>query len=256
MQSLDKTSSGGRPDCLTVEKPASNLAALVKTNAMAEVTATVLRQWQSPDAFAPLAKHGIYPIRQVLFHGPPGNGKTTGSQWLAQKLDVPLYRVRCEQLVQKWLGDTAKNVAELMDWLSKTTSAIVLLDEVEQLFTARRSAETSLGREMSSAMTVYWQYLDRWSGRHLFILATNMRDSLDAALLSRIELQLEFGPPTCEQAREVIAYWTEALHAYGPEDWGPELLASIDEKGPPESFRSLWQAIQRRVSNHVTKQLQ
>lgn len=245
---------GGRPKCLTIDEPATNLAALVRTDSLAQLTDTILKQWQAPEAFAPLAKHGIYPIRQCLFYGAPGNGKTSGSQWLAKQLDVPLFRVRCEQLVKEFLGATAKNLAELMEWLAKSQPAVVLLDEVESLFPSRATSTGNCGREMNSAMTVYWQHLDRWKARHVFVLATNMRQALDPALLSRLELQLEFAAPTEDQARQVIAYWSETLHQYGADEWAPRLLSEL-ESGPPESFRSLWQVIQRCVSAHVTRQL-
>jgi hypothetical protein len=101
-----------------------------------------------------------------------------------------------------------------------------------------------LGRELNSAMALFWQYLDRWEAPTLFVLATNLPDRMDAALLSRIDLQLEFGPPTPSQASSVIGYWSEALHEFGGGEWGPELA---DHDRPWESFRSLFYAIQQRV---------
>jgi SpoVK/Ycf46/Vps4 family AAA+-type ATPase len=254
-ESTEDTSSKALPAGLTLEKPGSNIASLSMTASLRAIMATVIRQWQSPQAFRPLAKYGIYPVRQMLFHGPPGNGKTSACQWIAQRLSVPLYRVRCETLVGSYLGQTAKQVAAVMEWLKTSPPSIVLFDEVESLFPSRSDGGGTCAREMSSAMTVFWQYLDRWSGQHLFVLATNMRNKLDPALLSRLEMQLEFGPPTTDQAREVIAYWSEVLHAYGAPEWSAELIAALDDGHEVESFRELWQAIQKRVTAHVTKSL-
>jgi AAA+ superfamily predicted ATPase len=244
------------PAGLTVEESFTNIASLSLTPALKVIIATVLKQWSAPDAFRPLAKYGIQPMRQLLFFGPPGNGKTSACQWIGHKLGVPLYRVRCDLLVGRYLGETAGNVGKLMDWLKQSPPAVILFDEVESLFPSRTDGSGACAREMSSAMTVFWQALDRWKGKHLFVLATNLPDRLDAALQSRIELHVEFGPPTEEQAREVVKYWSEVLHEYGAAQWSVELNNQFDDGHLPVSFRELWQTIQRKVSAHVTRSLE
>jgi SpoVK/Ycf46/Vps4 family AAA+-type ATPase len=245
----DLPETNGLPVGLSREKPAKNLAALASTDALRALTATVVAQWKHAETFAKLARHGIRPIDRMLFYGPPGNGKTMASQWLAQQIGVPLYRVRCETLIGMYLGNTAANISRVMQWLERQPRCIVLFDEVEQLLISREAADGQCGREVAAAMTVFWQFLDRWEAPTLFILATNLPDRLDAALLSRIDLKMEFGPPTVEQSEKVVRYWMEVLHEYGGERWGPELLAGNNF----ESFRALFQEIQRRVRAHVTK---
>lgn len=244
MRSLqDNEKSSDVPSGLSIESSGNNLASLVMTDSMKQLVAKVLRQWRAPQAFEPLERFGIFPMRQLLFYGPPGNGKTSACQWLSQKLSVPLYRVRCEQLIEAYLGRTAANVGKIMEWLHSAPSAVILFDEVESLFPARGD-QSACGREVSAAMTAYWQYMDRWSGKHLFVMATNMPDRLDPALKSRIELHLEFGPPTDEQARDVIAYWSETLHDFGGAEWSKGLIAELDAGKSFASFRDIWQAIQ------------
>ena len=238
------------PAGLSLERPATNLASLVTTQSLDALRETVLSQWQHQEQFARLAKHGIRPIDRMLFYGPPGNGKTMASQWIAAKLNVPLYRVRCENLIAKYVGQSASNVSAVMQWLETRPACVVLLDEVEQMLISRTDAGSStVGRELSSAMGVFWQYLDRWQSPTLFILATNLPDRLDSALLSRIDLKMEFGPPTEEQAATVVQYWQEVLHEFGGEVWGPRLL---DRSQSPESFRALFHEIQDCVRQHVT----
>lgn len=237
------------PDGLSLEKPAKNLASLATSDSLRELTDVVLAQWRRSDRFAPLARHGIRPIDRMLFYGPPGNGKTMASQWLAKQLEAPLYRVRCESLVASQMGATSARMSEVLDWLEKQPRCVVLFDEVEQLFMSRQMSEGACGRELSTVMQVFWQRLDRWEEPTLFVLATNLPDSLDPALLSRIDLQIEFGPPTTEQAASVLAYWAETLHEYGGEIWGPD-LSNVPRW---DSFRALFQAVQHRVREHVTR---
>ncbi len=244
-----RNNSTNLPEGLTEEKPATNLASLAATPALNELQELVLAQWKHAETFKALAKHGIRPVDRLLFYGPPGNGKTMASQWLAKQIGCPLYRVRCESLVNAYLGQTTSNVGNLMAWLERTAQCVVLFDEVEMLFQSRERSNGNVGRELNNAMGVFWQYLDRWQAPTLFVLATNMRDRLDPALLSRIDLQLEFGPPSREQAAGVANYWAERLHEYGGAEWGPKL----DDGRVWESFRSLFHAVQWHVRDYVTK---
>lgn len=230
------------PPFVRLETAARNLDGLTATPELQRLGDLVLHQWKQKKALEDLAKYGIYPIRQILFYGPPGNGKTSAAQWLGKKLELKVYRVAAESLVQGYLGGTQKNVGDLMQWLRTVGPAIVLFDEVEQLFPSRKSASDNCARELQSSMAILWQALDRWTTPQLFVFATNMPEKLDAALHSRFELALEFGPPTDEQIKTVIAYWSEIFHDHGAEAWGPQLAEQTFE-----SFRSLWQAISQCV---------
>lgn len=243
----------GMPAALTQEKQATNLAALVMSEPFNEFASTLLAQWSQLEAFEPLRKHGIHPINLALFYGPPGNGKTVSAQLIASKLGCPLYRVQCESLLGKYLGDTVKNVAAVMDWLAQQDLCVVLWDEAEAIFPSReRSQGSSCEAEVTNAMTVFWQRLDRWDSAQLFLLATNMHERLDPALLSRISLQLEFGPPTREQAHDVLTYWSEVLHQHGSADWSAAIAADIRRRAPV-SFRELWQSIAQAVRLHIAQ---
>ena len=241
------SSKADLPSGLTLEKPSRNLASLATTEALVDLRHVVTAQWRCGDVFERLAKHGIRPVDRLLFYGPPGNGKTMASQWLAREIDAPLYRVRCEALIQSFFGRTAANVGEIMAWLEHQGRCIVLWDEVETIFPSRAFGTDQCDREMHSAMGVFWQFLDRWDAPTLFILATNMPERLDPALVSRIDEQLEFGPPSRQQSAKVAAYWAEVLHEFGGGEWGAQLA---DRKW--ESFRALFQAIQSHIRKHVT----
>ena len=238
------------PHGLTHERRARNLAALATTETLADLQRVVLAQWKHAATFAELAKHGIRPVDRLLFYGPPGNGKTMASQWLAQQIDAPLYRVRCEALIQSYMGQTTGNVGAIMAWLENQPRCVVLLDEIEAIFPSRSESRGAAGAEMNNAMSVFWQYLDRWEAPTLFVMATNMPERLDPALLSRIDLKLAFGPPTREQASGVVQYWAEVLHEYGGGEWGP----LVDDGREWESFRALFQTVQWHVRQYVTRQ--
>jgi ATP-dependent 26S proteasome regulatory subunit len=230
------------PDAITLEPPANGLAGLAITPELEGIASVVVRQWNNTAVFDKLAKFGVHPIRNVLLYGPPGNGKTTASQWIAYHLKCPLYRIRCESLSGRYLGETGNLMRQTLDWLSKAGRCVVLFDEVETLFPARDSMDGASGREISSAMTQFWQTLDRWSTPQFFCFATNLPSKLDPALLSRFEARIELGPPTQVQIRSVVDYWAEVFHEHSPDSWAPQLA----EK-PFVSFRELWQSITKEV---------
>jgi ATP-dependent 26S proteasome regulatory subunit len=243
MQQLPRRDDdGAMPDSITLEPKANGLAGLAETPELSRLTDMVVAQWKRGDIFDELAKYRIFPIRNVFMYGPPGNGKTTACQVLASKIGCPLYRVRCESLVGSYIGETARLMRGMMDFLAKQSRCVVLFDEVESIFPSREILKNETSREIASAMTVFWQTLDRWTTPQLFCFATNMPDRLDPALMSRFELKLEFGPPNQDQVRSVVAYWREIFHEYKPETWAPEL---VDRSFV--SYRELWQAISDKV---------
>lgn len=230
------------PQTITLEKRASHLASLAITDKLRQMQSIVVSQWRNRDTVARLAKHGVYPIRQLLFYGPPGNGKTSGAQWLAAQMDVPLYRVRAEMIVGSYLGSTAKTMRDTLDWLETVGEAVVLFDEIETLFESRELPGSTTSQERHSAMATLWQSLDRWTTPQVFVFATNMIAKLDPAMQSRFEMRFEFLPPTASECRSVIEYWAEVFHEFGSSEWAPKLIET-----PFYSFRHVWQEIAAAV---------
>jgi SpoVK/Ycf46/Vps4 family AAA+-type ATPase len=240
-----------RPAGIIEEEPGRNLDSLVKSPALEKLQSTLVHQWQIRDAFADVEQYGIKPTTMALFYGPPGNGKTMAAKMLASVVDAPLYRVACEGLIEAYLGKTEANMAAIMEWLKVQGKCVVLFDECEALFRRRQDAcSSSASQAMSRCMQVFWQAVDRWDSPQMFLLATNLIDQVDDALLSRCELQVEFSQPTKEQAVQVVDYWAEVLHEYGVEVWGHGIRKQIKTQAPA-SFRSLWQQISDAVRTHI-----
>lgn len=244
--------SKSMPATLSQEKPAANLASLVTGDSLQQLTSSLISQWRKRSQFKDVLQFGIRPLDRALFYGPPGNGKTMSAQVVAQNLGCPLYRVRCESLLDSAFGQTQKNLTEVMDWLERQDLAVVLWDECETIFPTRAGGYAdACTQALVNTMQLFWQRLDRWQSPQVFLLATNLIERLDAALLSRIELQIEFGPPTKDQALKVLEYWREVLHAYDPDSWGAALQDRIEGGQLPTSFRELWQTISCSVRDVI-----
>jgi len=240
---IDPRKNDKLPEALILETPGF-VPRMVMTAHLQTVVREVLHQWRHRERFAGLLKYGIRPLDRLLFHGPPGNGKTMACFWIARELGIPVYRVLCNQLHGACLGMTTKATADVLEYLQlRPGPALCLWDEVESIFVDRATVRGGgAGGELATATAILLQALDRWRAPVLQVLATNLPDKLDAALLSRVELRLEFAGPNAEQCREMLSYWTELLHEHGGEEWGPALATRIAES-PPESFRELQQWI-------------
>ena len=231
------------PQGLVLDESPPFVPRMVMTPQLTKVIKNVVFQWQHREQFQELLKYGIRPLDRLLFYGPPGNGKTMTCYWMAKELGVPMYRVICNQLRENYLGGTSKAIAAVSDYLNdRTKPAICLWDEVESIFLDRSDARGQCDREISAALTVFLQALDRWKAPTLIVMATNLEGQLDSALTSRIEMKLRFDGPTVEQCEKLLQYWAELLCKHGSDEWAPALLERVKQT-PASSFRELQQAI-------------
>jgi SpoVK/Ycf46/Vps4 family AAA+-type ATPase len=135
-----------------------------------------------------VAHHGL----QVLFTGRPGSGKTLAASLVAGALGLDLYRVDLAAVVNKYIGETEKNLQRLFG-AALPRDAILLLDNADALFGKRSEAKDAHDRYANVAVGHLLQRLETYPG--LVILATNHRDDLDAAFLRRLWSVVEFPRP-------------------------------------------------------------
>jgi ATP-dependent 26S proteasome regulatory subunit len=253
---MNQLPTANLPAGLTLEKAPPFVPRMIMTDELNVLVREVLTQWQHRDRFAGLLRFGIRPLDRLLFYGPPGNGKTMACQWICQQLRVPLFRVQCERLLGAYMSQTAKALADVTQYLSGlSVPALCLFDEVESIFVDRAASSGQCDRERASALTVFFQALDRWRAPTLIVMATNLIEQVDRALLSRVEMKLQFNGPTPDQAREVVEYWRELLCEHGADHWGPAFAAAIEAGRLPTSFRELTQQIGRAARDWVAGQI-
>jgi ATP-dependent 26S proteasome regulatory subunit len=242
------------PTGLVLDERPPFVPRMVMTPQLLAVIKNVVLQWRHRDQFQALAKYGIRPLDRLLFYGPPGNGKTMACYWIAKELQIPMYRVICNQIRDSHLGGMTRNIAAIADFLnSHPQPAICLWDEVESIFIDRAANAGQCDREVSSALTVFLQALDRWQAPTLMVMATNLYAQLDPALLSRVEMKLQFDGPTGEQCEQLLEYWAELLCKQGSDEWAPVLRERM-KATPPASFRELQQVIAWSARDWVAAQ--
>ena len=137
----------------------------------------------------------------ALFTGESGTGKTMAAEVLANELNLGLYRIDLSSVVNKYIGETEKNLRRLFD-AAEDGGAILFFDEADALFGKRSEVKDSHDRYANIEINYLLQRLESFSG--LAIMATNMKGGLDTAFLRRIRFILEFRAHT---AVERAAIW-------------------------------------------------
>ena len=136
----------------------------------------------------------------ALFAGPSGTGKTMAAEILAGDLRLDLYRIDLAGIVNKYIGETEKNLRRVFD-AAERSGAILFFDEADALFGNRTEVRDSHDRYANLEVNYLLQRMEDYSG--LAILATNRRTSLDAAFLRRLRFVIDFPFPSAEDRRRI-----------------------------------------------------
>jgi vesicle-fusing ATPase len=128
----------------------------------------------------------------ALFCGPPGTGKTMAAEAIANELELPLFRIDLSQVVNKYIGETEKNLKRLFD-AADAADAILFFDEADALFGKRTEVKDAHDCYANLEISYLLERMERFKG--LAILATNRRKDLDEAFLRRLRFVIEFPLP-------------------------------------------------------------
>ena len=144
---------------------------------------------------------GLKPRRRVLLSGPPGTGKTLSALSLAGELQFPLFSVKLDGLITKFMGETAQKLKMIFDAV-KTTRGVYLFDEIDAL-AAARGGENDVG-EARRVLSSFLQFLDEDTGPSIVIATTNLPGILDRAILRRFDLVLSYEMPDAVSIKQAL----------------------------------------------------
>lgn len=182
----------------SVRRPERYLTDLILRPTIHDAIASIAREvpeWGKYEAM------GIPRRNRVLFHGPPGCGKTSAAEALAAELGVPLVIVRLDAIVSSYLGQTAANLRRIFDYAS-SAQWVVLFDEFDAL--GRQRDDASEHGEIKRVVNSFLQLLDDYRGPSVLVAATNHEEILDRALWRRFDEVIEFPNPTIIEAQQLL----------------------------------------------------
>jgi hypothetical protein len=147
---------------------------------------------------------------KALFTGEPGTGKTLAAEVVAGELGLPLLKIDLSQVVSKWIGETEKNLDEAFRE-AEEGDAVLFFDEADALFGKRGEVQRGTDRYANLEVSYLLQRLEEFDG--LVILASNLKNQIDAAFTRRFHSVIHFPRPREEERRTL---WSRALPAGAP----------------------------------------
>jgi len=163
---------------------------------MDEAKEVIERRVVLPLAHPQLAsRHAVDLPSAIMLFGPPGTGKTTFAKGLASRLGWAFVEIQPGELAAEGPDRQAQRLAQIFDRVLALPSAVVFVDEVEDIASVRHS-ERKLGPSVTNEFLKQIPRL-RESTSHLLICATNDVSSLDPAVMrpGRFGYVLPVGPP-------------------------------------------------------------
>ncbi|GGO76191.1 hypothetical protein GCM10011348_02810 [Marinobacterium nitratireducens] len=157
---------------------------------------------------------------RALFVGESGTGKTLAASYLANRLGAPLYRVDLGAVMNKYIGESEKNLGLLLDQAA-ACDVLLLFDEADSLFGSRTDAKQTGERYANNLTNYLLARIENHPG--IVILTTNSRERIDSAFNRRIEVIIDFPLPGFAERQRL---WHSHLGTRAPGDDVVRALAS------------------------------
>jgi SpoVK/Ycf46/Vps4 family AAA+-type ATPase len=141
----------------------------------------------------------------ALFAGDSGTGKTMSAEVIAGELGLDLYRVDLATVVDKYVGETEKNLEKIFTQAAGV-NGVLLFDEADAVFGKRSEVRDAHDRYANIESAYLLQRMETFDG--LAILSTNLRANIDEAFTRRLDCIIDFPTPT-EELR--LQLWTNCL---------------------------------------------
>lgn len=148
-----------------------------------------------------LLEHGLSPRRKLLLVGLPGTGKTMTASVLAGELGLPLFEVRLDGLITKYMGETSAKLRQVFDATDRTRG-VYFFDEFDAIG-SQRGLENDVG-EIRRILNSFLQMIEQDESHSLIVAATNHPEILDHALFRRFDDILRYDLPDETRIAELL----------------------------------------------------
>ncbi len=149
-----------------------------------------------------LESYGAQPLRGALFYGPSGTGKTSIGRAIANTAGINFHYLNLAEITSKWYGEAERNMVGFLEGIKKQGRGILYIDEIESLAQQREGAHEATAR-LVNVLNQYMGGLQNMKGI-VVIGATNMRERIDKATLSRFNYELEVPLPDVQGREEIF----------------------------------------------------
>jgi len=239
---LRRTGAPGR-DFVIESEPRVGLESLILTLPAEHLTRQLVEEHHRADL---LRAQGMQPRHRVLLSGPPGNGKTSLAEAIAEAVAVPLLTVRYDALVGAYLGETNARLARLFDYV-RTTPCVLFFDEFDAVGKERGDIHET--GEIKRVVSFLLMQLDQLPSYVVVVAATNHAELLDSAVWRRFQLRIDMPLPSRDGAAVLIERFFDAW----PEPAGLSAAQVAAQMGP-SSFADIFEFCQNIRRRHILSQ--
>lgn len=143
--------------------------------------------------------------RGLLLYGPPGTGKTMIAKTLAESMGCAFFPLSLPDIKAGFIGQSGEKVKDLWQRALAQPRAVLFVDECEGVFSRRGGVNTdSFSEEIVQAFLSQWDGFSKQTTVWV-VGATNRRDLIDPAILSRFGEEVEIGLPSAQQRLEIFS---------------------------------------------------
>lgn len=192
---MRRPQTGGR-DFVIETTPEVRLADLILPLPADRLAQQLIQEQSRADL---LRAQGMQPRHRVLLSGPPGNGKTSLAEAVAEALALPMLTVRYDALVGAYLGETNARLAKLFEY-ARATPCVLFFDEFDAVGKERGDVHET--GEIKRVVSFLLMQIDQLPSYVIAVAATNHAELLDRAVWRRFQLRVDMPAP--DKARRAV----------------------------------------------------
>lgn len=186
-------------DLLELVSPEVKLKDMVLSFEIQETLAKVIHEQKHLNK---LLIHNLQPRRKLLLVGTPGSGKTMTAHALAGELGLPLFIIRLDGLISRYLGESIAKLRLIFDAMVDFR-AVYLFDEFDSIGSTRTQGQ-DVG-EIKRVLNSFLLQIEKDKSNSLIIAATNLPESLDTALFRRFDDIIQYENPSLDQIHQIYS---------------------------------------------------
>ncbi|XP_014518957.2 cell division control protein 48 homolog D isoform X5 [Vigna radiata var. radiata] len=214
---------------------------------------TILLALHSPEVYDDIARGTRHKFesnrpRAVLFEGPPGTGKTSCARVIANQAGVPLLYVPLEAIMSEFYGKSERLLGKVFSLANNLQNgAIIFLDEIDSFAAARDNEMHEATRRI---LSVLLRQIDGFEQdkKVVVIAATNRKEDLDPALISRFDSMIAFGLPDHRNRQEIASKYAKHLSKSELEEF-----ARVTEDMSGRDIRDVCQQAERSWASKIIR---
>lgn len=185
-------------ELIEVFQPKIKLKDMVLASSVMEALLKLVNEQQKWEI---LSQHNLRPRRKLLLQGPPGCGKTMTAQAIAGELGIPVFIVRLDGLISKFMGESIAKLRLIFDAMPDHRG-VYLFDEFDSIGSHRNQGQ-DVG-EIKRVLNSFLINIEKDQSNSILIAATNMPEALDQALFRRFDDIITYPLPTSNEIINTI----------------------------------------------------